>query len=92
MGQQNITEFDGLDLELFFCTEILKLTSLHYGYWEESERLTEDGKKLTLDCLRGAQQKYTDMLIEAIPEDVKSILDVGCGIGDVSRALSKIGI
>ena len=90
MGQQNITEFDGLDLELFFCTEILKLTSLHYGYWEESERLKEDGEKLTLDCLRGAQQKYTDMLIEAIPKDVSSILDVGCGIGDVARALSKL--
>ncbi len=90
MGQQNVTEFDGLDLELFFCTEILKLNSLHYGYWEESERLTEDGEKLTLDCLRGAQQKYTDMLIEAIPKDVNSILDVGCGIGDVARALSKL--
>ena len=30
------------------------------------------------------------MLIEAIPKNVKSILDVGCGIGDVSRALSKL--
>ena len=90
MGKQNITEFDGLDLELFFCTEILKLTSLHYGYWEEREKLTEENKKLTLDCLRAAQQKYTDMLIEAIPKHVKSILDVGCGIGDVSRALSKL--
>ena len=90
MAQQNITEFDGLDLELFFCTEILKLNSLHYGYWEESEKLKEEDAKLTLDCLRGAQQKYTDVLIEAIPKDVKSILDVGCGIGDVSRALSKL--
>ena len=90
MGKQNITEFDGLDLELFFCTEILKLDSLHYGYWEESEKLTEAGNKLTLDCLRGGQQKYTDMLIAAIPNNVKSILDVGCGIGDVSRALSKL--
>ena len=90
MGKQNITEFDGLDLELFFCTEVLKLNSLHYGYWEESEKLTEGDKKLTLDCLRGAQQKYTDMLIEAIPKNVNSILDVGCGIGDVSRALSKL--
>ena len=90
MGQQNITEFDGLDLELFFCTEILKLNSLHYGYWEESEKLKEEDAKLTLDCLRGAQQKYTDVLIEAIPKEVKSILDVGCGIGDVSRTLSKL--
>ena len=90
MGKQNITEFDGLDLELFFCTEILKLNSLHYGYWEESEKLTEGDNKLTLECLRDGQQKYTDMLIEAIPKNVKSILDVGCGIGDVSRVLSKL--
>ena len=90
MGQQNITEFDGLDLELFFCTEILKLNSLHYGYWEDSQKLKEEGTKVTLDCLRGAQQKYTDVLIEAIPKNVNSILDVGCGIGDVSRALSKL--
>ena len=90
MGKQNITEFDGLDLELFFCTEILKLTSLHYGYWEESEKPKEEGTKLTLECLRGAQQKYTNILIEAIPKNVNNILDVGCGIGDVSRALSKL--
>ena len=90
MGKQNITEFDGFDLELFFCTEILQLNSLHYGYWEESEKPAENGKKLTLECLRDGQQKYTDILIEAIPKNVKSILDVGCGIGDVSRALSKL--
>ena len=90
MSEQNITEFDGLDLELFFCTEILKLNSLHYGYWEDSEKLTEGDKKLTLECLRSAQEKYTDILIAAIPKNVKSILDVGCGIGDVSRALSKL--
>ena len=89
MSKQNITEFDGLDLELFFCTEILKLNSLHYGYWEESEKPTEGGNKLTLECLREGQQKYTDILIEAIPKNVKRILDVGCGIGDVSRALVK---
>ena len=90
MGKHNITEFDGLDLELFFCTEILRLTSLHYGYWEENEKLTAEDKKLTLACVRDAQQRYTDILIKAIPNNVKSILDVGCGIGDVSRALSKL--
>jgi SAM-dependent methyltransferase len=90
MSEQNITEFDGLDLELFFCTEILKLNSLHYGYWERSEKPTEGDNKLTLECLRDGQQNYTDMLIEAIPENVKDILDVGCGTGDVSRALSKL--
>ena len=89
MSKQNITEFDGLDLELFFCTEILKLNALHYGYWEEGEKPTERDNELTLEGLRAGQQKYTDILIEAIPKNVKSILDVGCGIGDVSRALVK---
>jgi len=84
MRQRNITEFNGLDIELFFCTEILKLNSLHYGYWEKNNNLT-------LGLMKDAQTKYTKTLVEVIPSNVSSILDVGCGIGDVSRTLSKQG-
>lgn len=77
-------EFDDLDLELFICSDILKLKSLHYGYWEDDE-------ELTLDNVRKAQSRYTNELIKAIPVGVADILDVGCGIGDNARALAGNG-
>jgi len=73
-----------LNLELFFCTEVLKLNSLHYGFWEQEE-------KLNLDSIRQAQTRYTDTLLDMIPADVHKILDIGCGIGDNARALKAKG-
>jgi SAM-dependent methyltransferase len=73
-----------LNLELFFCTEVLKLNSLHYGFWEQEEQLN-------LDSVRKAQTRYTDTLLEMIPADVRKILDIGCGIGDNARALKARG-
>ena len=82
----NIATWDNpeLNLELFFCTEVLKLNSLHYGFWEQEE-------KLNLDSIRKAQARYTETLLEMIPSDVHSILDIGCGIGDNARALKAAG-
>ncbi len=73
-----------LNLELYFCTEVLKLDSLHYGYWEQAE-------DVDIDSIRQAQKRYTDTLLKMIPEDVHNILDIGCGIGDNARALAAEG-
>ncbi|MBC1237112.1 MULTISPECIES: bifunctional 2-polyprenyl-6-hydroxyphenol methylase/3-demethylubiquinol 3-O-methyltransferase UbiG [Nostoc] len=51
---------------------------LHYGYWEP---LPTVGEELTLTRLRAAQEAYAAKLFSFIPEGVKTVLDVGCGIG-----------
>ncbi len=80
----NVISQDGINLELLVATDVLKLNSLHYGYWDG-----EEGEEaLTLANLRRAQTRYTERLIEHVPEGVHTILDVGCGIGDVARALT----
>jgi len=75
---------NGMNLELLIATDILKLNSLHYGFWN-------NGEELTLSNLRKAQERYTVTLLELIPNGVKTILDVGCGIGDIALTLAKKG-
>jgi MPBQ/MSBQ methyltransferase len=76
-----------LNFELLFMTEVLKLSSLHYGYWDDRARLGA----LDLDELRRAQTLFTERLLEKIPPNISTILDVGAGIGDNARALSARG-
>ena len=84
MSQLYSGDLATLNPELMFVTNILRLESLHYGYWEEPERLD-------LESLRNAQARYTNTLVDLIPKGVKTILDVGCGIGDVALSLARNG-
>lgn len=86
MKRESFLEFDSLALDLYFCSEILKLSSLHYGLWEDPAR-----EPLTLENLRAAQNRYTEALYQLIPAGTASVLDVGCGLGDVARGLSSRG-
>ena len=70
-----------MDLELYFYTEVLKLKSLHFGYWAEDQ-------EPTLANLAAAQATYTRTLIDMIPEGVIKVLDIGCGAGDNSRTMA----
>jgi MPBQ/MSBQ methyltransferase len=71
-------------IELLFCTDVLGLPSLHYGYWN-------DGEELSLENLKLAQKRYTDQLATLVPVGVQQILDVGCGTGDIARVLAAKG-
>ncbi len=51
---------------------------LHYGYWESIPTSPED---LTISQLRVAQEAYCAHLLSFIPPGIKTVLDVGCGIG-----------
>lgn len=84
MHVDRVTTYDGTDFELMFATRVLKLESLHYGLWQPNQQLS-------IDEYKRAQQNYTDTLVKFIPKGVKTILDVGSGIGDNARALVKHG-
>ncbi len=64
-------------LRYFFETEYL-----HFGYWQP-------GVELKFTNLKQAQNAYIDELFKLIPDDVQSILDVGCGSGEMGSQLLK---
>ena len=65
----------------WICGEyFLKLKHLHYGYWT-------DGLQVDISNLRAAQEEYVKFLLSHIPKGVKTVLDVGCGAGQVAQRL-----
>lgn len=80
----HLTAINYSELELIFCLKILKLNSLHYGYWKP-------GDEVNINNLKKAQERYVRYLMKFIPRGVKDILDVGCGVGDNATALAKKG-
>jgi SAM-dependent methyltransferase len=74
----------GYDLELLFATAILRLKSLHYGFWDFPPNT------VTLASVRAAQERFTARLMDFAPQ-AATVLDVGAGIGDNARALASRG-
>jgi len=66
----------GLNLFNFF----LGTKDLHYGLWG-------DDLEVKVQNLPEAQKRYSDFLISHFPDDVKTILDVGCGAGGLATEL-----
>lgn len=74
----------GLEIATICGRHFLKVEHLHYGYWTK-------GLAVELANLPAAQKNYTDFLIFNIPDGVKSILDVGCGMGHTAQILTEAG-
>ena len=72
------------DRTLRVLNEVFELERLHYGMWLKNDELTFDNLKL-------AQNRYESNIIEQIPKNVKTILDVGCGTGVMTKNLLKLG-
>ena len=62
---------------------------LHYGYWEP---LPTSVAERSLFKLQVAQEAYSKKLLNFIPPETKSVLDVGCGIGGNAVFLLKQGL
>ena len=78
-----------IDHVLKLYSESIRSPYLHYGFWDEPESI--DPNELTLDDMVKAQGRYIEHLASFIPQDVKSILDVGAGIGGNSSYLISKG-
>lgn len=74
----------GLEAGLLFLKFFLKTDYLHYGYFG-------NGLEPDIANLKKAQEQYTEMLISHIPDNVKRILDVGCGSGKTALQLVERG-
>lgn len=73
------------DYVLQIFLDISKSEFLHMGYSNPDKKIE------ALHELREAMQNYTDKVLGFIPDGVKTILDVGCGTGEVSYYLTQKG-
>ncbi len=71
-----------LDLLFVFLRYFFDTEYLHFGYWRP-------GLELKFANLKQAQYDYIDELFKLIPSDAQSILDVGCGSGEMALQLLK---
>ena len=73
-----------IDIGLKYYVRMTKSDYLHLGYWNP-------GEELTMENLRRAQERYIAHLISFIPQGVRTVLDVGCGVGGNAIRLRKDG-
>jgi len=74
----------GLDIGLLIGRFFMDTEDLHYGYWP-------DDKTATAQNFAEAQYRHSKLIIDNIPEGVKSILDVGSGSGNLAKKLLGLG-
>jgi SAM-dependent methyltransferase len=74
----------GLEIGSICGRYFLKLKHLHYGYWT-------NGLEVDVWNLHIAQDEYVKFIISHIPNGVKTILDVGCGTGEIAETLLNKG-
>ncbi len=80
----NVAKAGSIDVGLKILHEAFGFKSLHLG-------LFTDDMPHTLDGVHAAQAEYVKELVAMIPDDAKTILDVGAGLGDTSKLLHDRG-
>ena len=71
----------GLDIGLLIGRFFMDTEDLHYGYWPND-------KTATAQNFAEAQLRHSQLIIDNIPERVRSILDVGSGSGNLAKKIT----
>ncbi len=64
---------------------IVGTRALHYGLWEE-------GVDVSFSNLNRALTAYSEFLLGHIPDGSKTVLDVGCGVGDLASRMKEMNL
>jgi cyclopropane fatty-acyl-phospholipid synthase-like methyltransferase len=72
------------DAQLALYSKILPSDFLHYGYFEDTQLRPEE---MSLSDVARAQTRYAELLLEWVSDREHPVLDVGCGMGGLSRML-----
>ena len=77
------------ELGLVLAQHLLDLDDMHYGFWDGDLPVTVQNFGI-------AQQRYTDMLLDALPDPESEtgpvrVLDIGCGSGHMMQQLLARG-
>ena len=74
----------GLEIGLVISRFLYKTEHLHYGYWPDDLAIIPEN-------VQKAQDLHSKLIIDAIPENVETILDVGSGSGGLAEKLVNEG-
>ena len=83
----NNEKMSSRELGLVLAQQLLGVDDLHYGLWE-------DDLPLAFSNLAEAQQRYTGMILSALPapgEGGARVIDIGCGTGHLLMQLLERG-
>jgi len=84
--RQNRKRVDDAQLELY--SKLLPSDFLHFGFFDDVDRQAED---ISLNELARAQCRYADLLLERVIDREHLVLDIGAGMGGLSRMLLEHG-
>ncbi len=74
----------GLLAGLIFGKYFFETENLHFGYWTDDLEVNKHN-------FAKAQENHSNFIISHIPENTKTILDIGCGVGTLAAKLLNKG-
>ncbi|HEV2296081.1 MAG TPA: methyltransferase domain-containing protein [Tepidisphaeraceae bacterium] len=84
--KQNKRAYD--DAQLALLSQIIPGGYLHYGYFDDVDR---EPREISLAEITRAQQRYAELLVDLADDRESPVLDVGCGMGAMSKLLLDRG-